>query len=118
MTTTISSSSDDWEPLLVDGWSEARTSRNVLHAIVGANDYAVVLRPAFLRSGTGKVLIEDEAEALALADALAAGEVMTIESDERESIDMTFVAGTVRRTLDDATRDVWWVEFDYQEISA
>lgn len=120
MSTTVTINAVEYDTLLVDGYTARRVSRNAGHAILSSNDIAVTLRPAALRTGRLRVAIVDEADAVALHDALSAGFLGTLESSERPSIDMTFIlatGGNASITLDDETRDHWWVEFDYQETT-
>lgn len=143
MSTFVSNGVTTFTPTVVDGYDADRESGNVLHPILGSANFDVTVRPARLRSGTlrmvfasavtlpGFVVDEDgyivessasvtdaEADSLACANAHAAGTLFTLSSSERASIVMQYVpSGRVRRTLDDATRDIWIVEIDFQEVS-
>jgi hypothetical protein len=122
VTTTITIDGDDYVPQLIDGHNAGRESRNVQHAILGSNIDAKALRPAALRAGRLRALVAtSEADALALLDALSLGLVATLVSTDRPGWDMTFIlaaGGSADLTLDDTTRNHWWVEFDYQETTA
>jgi hypothetical protein len=122
VTTTITISGVDYVPQLIDGYTARRESRNAQHAILGSNADAKALRPAALRSGRLKALVvTNEADAMALLGALSLGLVATLASTDRPGWDMTFIladGGSADLTLDDTTRNHWWVEFDYQETTA
>ena len=121
MATTITIDTVDHTPLLVDGYSARRPSRSVQHQILGSNEDAVALRASGLREGRLRVLFEEVSDAEALTVALSNATVAALASTERPSIDMAFVlpsSGATLLTLDPDTRAHWWVEFDYQEISA
>lgn len=118
MSTTFTISGTGYVPLLVDGYQARRRSRNVLHPILGSAGHAVALRPAALRSGTYRTLFTTEAGALAFHTALATAATIAVTSTDRSTIAATIVmSGDARLTLDGDTRDHWWVEFDYQEIT-
>ena len=116
MTTTISDGSDTYTVTQVDGYTATRTGRNVLHPIIGSNAYAVSLRRSTLRSGTMRCLFTDVDIAEQVMNMLANGLELTLYSTDRVNISMSFVlAGEVNLELDDVTRNLWWVEFDWQE---
>jgi hypothetical protein len=120
MTTTITVATIDHTPALVDGYTTQRDSRTVQHQILGSNEDAIALRPAGLRSGRLRVLVPLESDGLTLLDALSAGAIATVADSDRATWDMTCVlaaGGNASLTLDDETRDHWWVEFDYQETT-
>lgn len=53
------------------GWSMTRTSRTVVHDIIGDSEPDVTARPPGLRTGTVRLLVSTEAEAEVIASALA-----------------------------------------------
>lgn len=104
-------------PELVDGYSARRATGNVIIPILGGG-IAVVVRPAQPRSGTLRLFYPDEADAAAAAEMHTFMGTFTLTSDERESIEMTYVvSGQITVDLDDETRDLWVVSVDYQELS-
>jgi hypothetical protein len=117
MATTISNADDTLTPLLVEGWQSSRETGTVLHVVLGSNSPAVTVRPARLRTGTLRTLWDDFTVACIVEQALAAGAVWTLADDDRPEIGMTFVvSGAVELELDDETRRIAWVSFEYTEV--
>lgn len=106
-------------PQLVDSYESTSEHGNVVHRVLGSDQVDVVLRPASLRTGTMSLVIgADEAAASAAEVALRTASVWTLTDDDRATVEMTFVVnGSVTRTLDDETRDVWLVGFGWQEVT-
>lgn len=119
MSTTISAGATILRPILVDGYSAVRESRNIVHHIIGRQDPDITRRPASLRSGSLRLLFADEAESLQAEDVHANGITFVLTSTERASIEMTYVLAegqTITRELDDETRELWLVIVPFQEI--
>lgn len=114
---TISNGTSTVTPVTVTGYAATRASRNVLHAIIGTPDPAVTLRPAGLRTGTLEALFDTRADAQSAVTILASDAALTFVDTDHPSISMTFVLdGDVTMALDDDTRALWLVSFDYQEV--
>ncbi|MGV8851711.1 MAG: hypothetical protein ACOH1M_03975 [Rhodoglobus sp.] len=104
-------------PELIDGYKSSRENRNVIHAVLGANAPAVTLREAGLRTGSLTALFKTLAEAQLLESALTAGIVLQFADTDNEALLMSFVVGgDISVELDDETRELWLVEFDFQEV--
>lgn len=119
MSTTITHSGGTITPDLVDGYRSSRQGGTIVHPISNSASADVTLRVAGLRSGTMRLLFASESASEEAEAALAAGEVYTLASSDRTTIPMTFVVpedGVIVRELDDTTRDVWFVEFTFQEV--
>lgn len=103
-------------PLLVTGYDTARQSRNIVHDLL-SDDIAVILVPARPRSGTLELLYDDETNARGALDLHGQASTFDLVSDERESVNMTYVVdGEVRLTLEDETRSLWLLAVGYQEV--
>lgn len=117
MSTTLSSSTDTWTALALDGFSVSREGRNVLHAILGSNEKAVSIREAGLRTGTLKLLFGTYTLAAAVLDSLSTGEVHTLADTVEPGAGLDLVlSGEVSVELEDDSLSVWWVEFDFEEV--
>ena len=118
MTTTISSPSTTLTPALVDGYTSARTSGNIVHAILGSTEPAVTLRPAGMRAGKLRIVVgTSRALCQQFEQMLAGGTVLTI-SDTSVDVGMSFVVvGEIEAQLDDDTRAVWIIEAGFQEVA-
>jgi hypothetical protein len=106
------------EPELVDGFQSSVDSNNIMHTLANGQTRAV-FRTASLRKGTMRLVYgADETASRAAELMFAAGEYFELEDADRSSIDgMVFaVSGSIARSLDDDTRDVWVVEVEFEEI--
>jgi hypothetical protein len=118
MASTISTSEETFTPVLIDGYKSSRASRNVIHNVLGANAPAVTLRAAGIRTGTLTALFVTLGEAQALEAALAANDVLQFADTDNESLLMDFIVdGGITVELDDDTRRLWLVEFDFHEVA-
>lgn len=116
MTTTISDGTDTLTATVMDGYNATRQSRTVLHPILGSNAPAVSLREAALRSGTHRLMFQTLTVAEDALAMLGSGYELTLADTDRANVAMTFVvSGDLRLELDDETRDLWVIEFEYQE---
>jgi len=104
-------------PVLVDGFTGTRTSRTVVHTLLNSGDPAISIRPAGLRTGTLSALFETQAQAQALADALATGAVQRYTDSDAGGSFRFVPSGRIEVRLDDSTRAAWWVTFDYSEVA-
>lgn len=115
--TTISDGTTTITPVLTLGYESSRDSRNIFHDVIGRDYPDVTLRAASLRHGTLTYLFETEADSLACEQLHRADSTFTVTDDDRDSIGMAYVvSGSITRTLDDDTRDLWTVAVDFQEI--
>lgn len=130
-------------PTLVNGFESSRESQNLVRTILGREDPSVALRPATLRTGTltlvfgargaasELVVIDgivqaldvpalDAAAASADAEALhASGRKFVFTDTDVPSVAMAYVmqqGGRITRSLDPATRRVWLLSVDFQEV--
>lgn len=122
MATVFSRDSDTYTPTLVTGYRSSRDPGTLLHDIPGSMDRQFTERPATRRAGTMTVLFASataETDSAEFEAALSTGEAMDLESDDRETVQMTFYAtrGTIDRELEDATRDAWLVTFGFVETA-
>ncbi|KAA9105004.1 hypothetical protein [Microbacterium rhizomatis] len=121
MTDIITVGASTIAPTVVLGYSSERAAQNIVHPILGAESPDVTLRPALLRSGTLSLGFSDtgsEGSSRAAETLLAAVGVGSLASTDRATVAMPFVVvGTVRRELEDATRNAWIVTFGYQETA-
>lgn len=115
--TTISDGTTTITPILISGYESSRTSRNVVHPILGTNVPAVSLRAAGLRTGTLTALVANRAAAVALETVLAKALLLTY-TDPDTTLSMTFVLdGEARVKLDPDTLTLWTVVWDYSEVT-
>lgn len=131
-------------PTLVDGFQSSRESQNLVRPILGREAPSVALRPATLRTGmltlvfaaasvgtTELVIIDGIVQSLATpsqdgesasaeAEALhASGRKFVLTDTDRASVEMAYVVqqgGRITRSLDSATRRVWLLTVDFQEV--
>lgn len=107
---------DSTTPALVLGYETTRMSRNIVHDTLDGG-IAVSIIPPRPRSGILRLFYVTEADADTAAALLARPSTFLLESDERTSINMTFVVDSdTTLALDDDTRDLWIVDAGYQEI--
>lgn len=120
MSSSISSSSGAVSrPLLVLGYSSARSGRNVFQDVLGSGVQDVTLVAAGLRSGTLTYLFASESEAAACERLHAGTDVLTLADTDLTSVGMSYVlAGTLNRSLDSESRTLWTVSVDYREVTA
>lgn len=115
--TTIIYSGGTIEPIAVSDYATSREGGNIVHPILGRAEPDVTLRPANLRTGTLTMTFADEGASRIAEDAHATGAVFGILSDERPTVEMSYVvAGAISRTLGAAA--VWTLTVDFQEVSA
>lgn len=105
------------EPDLVLGYSTAREGGAIVHDILGRADPDVTLRPMGTRTGTLTLLFTAEADAEEAERVLASADTFALSDPDRSSILMDFAStGTVTRTLDPDTLDVWIVTVAYRQV--
>lgn len=104
-------------PVLFTGYESGRQAGTIVHAVLGSATPDITLRPAQRRAGEFELLFDSEHAAAAAESLLARGELCSVLSQERDSVEMVFVVtGRISRTLDDDTRDMWLVRFGFQEL--
>lgn len=121
MSTTITHSGGTITPDIIDGYRSTRRGGTIVHPIAGVASPDVTLRVAGLRTGQMRLVFASESDAADAEAALATAEVFILTSTDRDTIPMSFVVpegGVIERELDDVTRDVWIVTFDFQEVEA
>ncbi|MCS0491191.1 hypothetical protein [Curtobacterium flaccumfaciens] len=107
---------ENTQPLVVNGWGEGATGRNIVNPIIGGG-IDVTLQAASLRQGAFELVYQDEDEAAYAFAMHQRPSTFTITDAERPSIAMTYVVdGRISRTLDDESRDFWIVRVEYQEV--
>jgi hypothetical protein len=108
---------ENTQPLVVNGWEEAATGRNIINPIIGG-DIDVTLQPSSLRQGAFELVYQDEAEAAAAFAMHQRASTFTISDSDRATTAMTYIVdGRISRALDDESRDYWIVRVEYQEVS-
>lgn len=117
MANTISDGVTTITPTIIDGYRAATQSNNIVRAVIGASEPAVSFRTAGLRAGSMICVFEDSDDAQDLFALLLEGDELTLASTDRPEISMDFVpVEAVDIALDDLTRSVWVVTFDWQEV--
>lgn len=116
---TFSNGTDTVTPVVIDGFTSESEAGTIVQPLIGSEDVAVTLRPASLRTGTYVLNMGTDEAASADAETLFRGaHLWTVTIAERATINMSFVVtGRVIRQLEDATRNVWFVRFDWQEVN-
>ncbi|MBH0054486.1 hypothetical protein I6E74_09945 [Salinibacterium sp. SWN139] len=118
MASTFSTAEATVTPVVVDGFKSSRESRNVIHNVLGANAPAVTLRDAGVRTGTLTALFRTLAEAQSFEAVLATGQVIQFEDSDNATLTMDFILdGELTVELEDDSRSLWLVEFDFQEVA-
>lgn len=122
MTTTISNGTTTVTLVTLGTLDVEQDAGNLGHTIIGAAALATTLRPAGLRKGTYEaVLGQNAALAQSLQTMLTATGTFTLADTTVTALGMTFIlapGGTAHLSLDDDTRSVWSVTFDFQEIGS
>jgi len=117
MANTISDGIITVTPTIIDGYRASARSNNIVRQVVGSSEPAVSFRAAGLRTGSLVCIFETSDDAHDLYALLLEGDQLTFASSDRPEIGMDFVTGdSVDITLDDSTRSVWVVSFDWQEV--
>jgi hypothetical protein len=114
---TRMSDSATTSPLLITGYDARRDSRNVTHDMLDGSIVMTLINPR-PRAGTMQLLYASEYDAHAAMNLHATSATYTLETGDRFTVDMHYVAGALGVQLDDATRDMWVVSVDYQEVDA
>lgn len=121
MATILISGSTVITPSVVTAIDTERVSGNRVHDIIGRANPDVTLRPAGTRSGTLSIVFvgaTSEADSAEAETALAAAAIWTLSSDDRASLEMSFVtSGRIARTLD-ARTGTWTLEVEFREVEA
>lgn len=114
---TITDGTTTSTPVAVLGYESKRSGQNIVHAVIGRADPDVTLRPAGLRTGTLTLLFESEADAAECEVMHAAAVVLAMADSDVSTVGMSYVvSGAVTRSLDDASRSLWTVAVEYQEV--
>lgn len=107
---------ENTQPLVVNGWQEGATGRNIVNPIIGGG-IDVTLQEASLRQGAFELVYQDEDEAAYAFAMHQRPSTFTITDSDRASMAMTYVVdGQISRALDDETREFWIVRVEYQEV--
>lgn len=121
MATILFSGSTVITPSVVTAIDTERAAGNIVHDIIGRDNPDVTLRPAGTRSGTLSIVFvgaTSENDSAAAETALAGSSVWTIASDDRESLEMSFVpSGRITRTLDTRV-GTWTLAVEFREVMA
>lgn len=118
MATTITNGTDTLTPTLIDGWEATREARTIVHQILGSNEPAVTLRPQGLRAGTLEIVVGTDASlAASIEEMLCAGELLALASTS-QPVGMSFVVSGDVTTRLNATRKVWLISAEFQEVVA
>ena len=106
-------------PDLILGWRSTRTSRTVLHTVIGKPDPDVTLRPSGLRAGVLRLffLTSDDAHAAEALHTTAA--VLHLDADpEQPDLSMAYVtAGPVDYAAATDEGRHWTLDVTYQEVT-
>lgn len=106
-------------PQIITGWTTYQNSRNVVHEIIGKASPDVTILPGSTRSGSVETVFTTQADAENARLVLSNGTTFTIKDSETWNNGYTFVTnGTIKQELEEVTRDLWTVTFDYTEITA
>lgn len=120
MTNTITavSTSETTTPVVVNGYETARQSRNLVYDLLAGGIYVVLVSPR-PRNGVLRLVYENETDAYEAVQLHTLETQFTLESDERTSVNMTYVVdGQISAELDPETLTVWIVTVGYQEVDA
>lgn len=103
---------------VLDGYSVQRNTETVVHNIIGTTENAVTLRGSGLRTGSLSGIVGYLDEVAWDFDAmLASPSIITLADTDRPGIGMDFVvSGSHTLELDDDSRNVWRVTFDFEEV--
>lgn len=115
-TITVYSTGAVITPDLVLGYETARSSRNIVHQIIGGGIAVSVIAPN-PRSGVLSLFFSSETSAFAALNQHATETTFSLVSTDRTPINMTYVVdGDVSLALEDGTRNLWIVDVGYQEV--
>lgn len=115
--TTLDDGTDEYTPILIDGYSAAAESGNIVHALLNGG-VAVTLRDGQEPAGRLRALWPTSAAAAAHVAALREPVIWTLADLDHSALAMSFVVvGQPTLEIDDETRSEWWAVFEYQEIT-
>jgi hypothetical protein len=104
------------QPALVLGYESARSSRNIVHEVLGTGKVNVTFRPSPSRSGTLRMLFLTEQAAADAEYVHHQAYRFTLADVDRPSIAMSYVVkGDITRELDPQTRKLWTVNVPFVE---
>jgi len=116
VTTTITSGTTTFTPILIRDYQSTQTSGNLIHELLGG-EVDVTLREASTRSGSLQLLFPDEATAQACRAAHASAAVFELHQTDATSVEMTYVVdGRLEVAPDEEAENVWWVTVEYREL--
>lgn len=119
MATTITHSTGSIAAF-VNGYEAEREARTIVHLILNRSEPDVTLRAPGLRTGTLKLLIADQAEALTAYGILSVPQVFAIADPDTPAIDMSFVipdGSPIGIALDPETQDAWILTVPFAEVT-
>lgn len=119
MTTTFSYGGTTVAPVLVDGWAQARGSRNIAHDLIGGG-VEITHTPPRPRAGTIRAVFRDEQTALQAEQLHVTAPYIDLASDDREIANGRYVVaeGDIGLELDDQTRDLWLLTVAFIEVTS
>ncbi|MEV8265965.1 hypothetical protein AB0P00_17645 [Microbacterium sp. NPDC077057] len=119
MSSSITHSTGTLTPELIDGYEAIRPTHTVVHDILNRPNPDITFRAPGLRRGQFRCLFPEQADALSAFAVLSIPQVFAITDPEVDAIDMSFIVGEgdLSITLDEDTRDVWWITIPFVEVS-
>lgn len=122
MPTTITASTGSpatTTPIALSGYKSARASLNRVHRLIGGG-VAIATGLGVPRAGRMQLVYSSRAEAFAAFNMHARPATFTLTQTDIGQVGMTYVIaenGGVEIMLSDATRSIWTVAVDFQEVS-
>lgn len=119
MPTTITHTTGAVTPVAVEGYRARRASNTVIGDVINRANPEVTLRKFGLRTGSFRLLFDNQADALDADAVLSIEQVLSISDPDVAALSMSFVIPEgdgleVEQDRDNA--NLWWVTVGFQEI--
>jgi len=116
VTTTITWGTQVVYPELVTGYDSRRESGNLLHTVIGRDDFDVTLKAAGLRQGTLEVWCPSHASALEVEALHAQVGVLHLTDDDAPGLAMYYVVSGPVEVRPEFGTPRWLVRVAYAEV--
>lgn len=108
------------EPSLIEGYETTRTSRHIVHHILGRREPEVTFREPSMRSGRLRMYFEDQYKLRTAEQVFALAEVLMLQTTRSEHEDVMRMCFVVDGDMDCELTDTnqWVLTVGYQEVNS